>query len=360
MGSYWRLARRGILTVLPGPYAIRELDDLSATRWDAFVQSCGEATFFHRAGWRTVIERSFGHRTHYYYAERDAQIVGILPLVEIKSRLFGHALISNGFSVCGGPAVSEEAARAALTERAVEIFHTTGADYLEYRCPAQLNPSWLARTNLYAGFSGPLPADEEANLLQIPRKQRAVVRKAFGHPLTWQIEAKSDDLYRLYAISVRNLGTPVFSRAYFANLLTVFAPDCDVLTVSHEGRPVASVLSFYFKDRVMPFYAGSLPSARGLGANDLMYWRLMRHAVGKGCSVFDFGRSKVDTGPYHFKKNWGFAPVPLTHEFLTQPGVAMPDVNPTNPKYRLLISVWKRLPLAVANALGPMIVRNIG
>ena len=274
--------------------------------------------------------------------------------------LFGHALISNGFSVCGGPAVMDEVARAALDARAEEIFKASGASYLEYRCPARLKEGWHTRDNLYTAFAGPLPEDEAANLKQIPRKQRAVVRKAIESSLTWQIDATIDNLYSLYAVSVRNLGTPVFAKRYFANLLSTFAPDCDVLTVCSDGRPVASVLNFYFKDKVMPFYTGSLPAARRLGANDLMYWRLMRHAVAKGYRVFDFGRSKVGTGPYDFKKNWGFSPTPLAHQFLTKPGVPMPDLNPLNPKFKLMIAVWKKLPLPIANFLGPLIVRNIG
>jgi FemAB-related protein (PEP-CTERM system-associated) len=342
------------------PAAVYELDDVMARRWDAFVDTSPEASFFHRAGWRDVIERSFGHRTHYLYALRDDRVVGVLPIVEIKSALFGHALISNGFSVCGGPAAADEGTRALLDLRAEEIFRRTGADYLEYRCPVRTKHGWLTRDDLYAGFCGPLAANEADNLKQIPRKQRAVVRKAIDSDLTWNIEDNVDNLYRLYALSVRNLGTPVFAKRYFQNLLSVFAGDADVLTVFHQGEPVASVLSFYFKGSVMPFYTGSVPTARRLGANDLMYWRLMRHAVGRGCSIFDFGRSKVGTGPYDFKRNWGFAPTPLVHQYLTRPGYGMPNVNPTNPKYRAMIAAWKRLPLGVANAIGPYIVRNIG
>jgi FemAB-related protein (PEP-CTERM system-associated) len=342
------------------PAAVLEFTDAAAQRWDAFVDSCPEATFFHRAGWKEVIERSFGHRTHYLYAERDGRIVGVLPLVEIKSTLFGHALISNAFSICGGPAAVDEVARAALDARAEEIFRRCGADYLEYRCPARPKQAWSTRNDLYAGFARDLPASEDDNLKQIPRKQRAVVRKAIESPLTWEIERNVDTLYRLYALSVRNLGTPVFGKTYFRNLLAVFADDADVLTVLSDGQPVASVLNFYFRDRVLPFYTGSVPTARKLGANDLMYWRLMRHAVTRGCKVFDFGRSKVGTGPYDFKRNWGFTPAPLVHQFLTRPGAAMPNVNPTNPKYRTFISAWKKLPLPVANFIGPFIVRNIG
>jgi FemAB-related protein (PEP-CTERM system-associated) len=341
-------------------YAVHALTERDHARWDAFVQECPEASFFHRAGWQTVIARSFGHPTHYVFAERDGAIKGVLPLVEIKSLLFGHALISNGFCVTGGPIAIEEGARAALDACAEDILRRTGAKYLEYRNPVKPKEDWSTRVGLYSAFSAPLPADEEINLKQIPRKQRAVVRKAIESPLTWQIDETVDRLHDLSAVSVRNLGTPVFGKTYFANLLSTFGPDCDVLTVSSEGTPVASVLNFYFKGRVMPFYTGSVPGARKLGANDLMYWRLMRHAAARGCTVFDFGRSKVGTGPHDFKKNWGFAPQPIVHQFLLPGGGAMPENNPLNPKYRMMIAAWKRLPLLVANRLGPLVVRNIG
>lgn len=341
-------------------YDILELTDEGHAAWDAFVETCDEASFFHRAGWRNVIRRSFGQRPRYFYAARGGKIVGLMPLVEMKSRLFGHALISNAFCVCGGPIATDEGARNALTAHAEQLLRECGADYLEVRCPVRPIEGWTTRDNLYAAFSKEMAGDEAANLTQIPRKQRAVVRKALESGMTYDLDPTTDRLHRLYAISVRNLGTPVFGKSYFANLLSEFADDCDVLTVSDNGAPLASVLSFYFKGSVMPFYTGSSPLARGRGANDLMYWRLMRHAVARGCTVFDFGRSKVGTGPYNFKKNWGFEPSPITHQFLMRPGVTQPNLNPLNPKFALMIAVWKRLPLPVANVLGPLIVRNIG
>jgi FemAB-related protein (PEP-CTERM system-associated) len=345
-----------------GPEIVKRLEDTPAAdrRWDAFVEGAPEATFFHRAGWRRVIEKSFGHRTHYFQAERSTGIAGVLPLTEIRSVLFGHSLIANAFCVSGGPIALDEPARGALNASARELFHKTGARYLEYRGAAKPKPEWQTRDDLYASFSGPLPEDEAENLKRIPRKQRAVVRKAIDSNLTWRVGHDIDALYDLYAISVRNLGTPVFPKRYFQNLVATFAPACDVLTVSHDNVPVASVMNFYFRDRVMPFYTGSVPQARKLGAYVLMYWRLMRHAAARGCRIFDFGRSKVGTGPYEFKKNWGFTPVPIVHHFLTRDGTPMPDINPLNPKYRMMIATWKRLPLAVANRLGPIIVRNIG
>ena len=167
-------------------------------------------------------------------------------------------------------------------------------------------------------------------------------------------------MHAVYGESVRNLGTPVFSRKYFALLCEEFGEDAEILIVEDQGAPIAAVLSFYFRDQVLPYYGGGTPEARTRAGNDLMYWEVMRRAADRGCRIFDFGRSKVDTGAFSFKKNWGFAPTPLNYEFKLRTGDAIPDVNPLNPKYRLMIETWKRLPLPVANLLGPMLVRNLG
>ena len=342
-------------------YRIVSLDEIGPEAWNDFVLQCPEATFFHRAEWRDVITRSFGHTCYYLGAEKDGSLVGVLPLTWVKSWLFGSALISNGFCVAGGPAVVEEGARTALDEAALDLLKKTGADYLEYRSSHHKRPGWQSKSDLYAGFSRSIEADEDSNLKQIPRKQRAVVRKALtSDELSVTHGSDVDDLYHLYAISVRNLGTPVFSKKYFQQMAACFGDDCEITTISHQGKPVSSVLSFYFKDTVLPYYTGSVPEARRLGSNDLMYWRVMRRAVERGCRTFDFGRSKVDTGPYSFKKNWGFEPVPIVHEFHLAPGQPLPNLNPTNPKFSLAIEVWRRFPLFVANRLGPLIVRNIG
>jgi FemAB-related protein (PEP-CTERM system-associated) len=339
---------------------IRQLDEESRPRWEAYVASSPQATFFHRAGWQRVIERSFGHDTYFLYGERDGGICGVLPLAHFRSRLFGNALISNGCCMGGGPVADDDEVYRGLDSRAIELMRELGADYIEYRRPAVRHADWACRDDLYASFERPIAPAAEDTLKQIPRKQRAVVRKAIESALTDQIDAHADNLYPLYALSVRNLGTPVFAKAYFTNLISEFGADCDVLTVCHQGRPVSSVLNFYFRDRVMPYYTGSGAGARELGAADFMYWRLMRRAAERGYGIFDFGRSKVGTGPYAFKKNWGFTPRPTAHEYKMANGRSLPDINPLNPKYRLFIAAWRRLPLPVANLIGPHIVRNIG
>lgn len=340
---------------------VRPCEPSDLERWEMFVSQLPEATFFHRSGWKAVIEKAFRQKTRYMVAERHGEIVGVLPLVEIRSRLFGHALISTAFSIGGGVAALDDEAAEALDDFAVAHLKASGADYLEYRRPARSHEDWVQKNDLYANFSRPMLPDADEDLLQIPRKQRAVVRKALkNEALDVRLDDTVDDFYALYSLNVRNLGTPVFSKRFFAELKNEFAADCEILTVTVEGRPVSSVMSFYHRDAVMPYFTGSHFDARRLGANDFMYWHVMRRAVDKGYSVFDFGRSKEGTGPYSFKKNWGFAPEPIVHEFFLKEGTQMPDLNPLNPKYAAMVAVWKKLPLPVANFIGPLVVRNIG
>ena len=339
---------------------VKELDAASADRWDAFVAACPEATFFHRAGWKQVIEQSFGHRGHFLYAVRGEAVVGVLPLVHLKSRLFGTSLVSSAFAVYGGSAASEEAARAVLDARSRALADELDVDHLEYRGPAPTGCGWRCKSDLYVTFRKAVDPEPEKNLLAIPRKQRAMVRKGIKAGLVSEIDEDVDRLHRIYAESVRNLGTPVFPKAYFRTLKEMFGDACEVLTVSGSGGPVASVMNFHFRDEVLPYYGGGTPAARDLAANDFMYWEVMRRACERGVRLFDFGRSKQGTGSFAFKKNWGFDPEPLNYAFKLRRGDRIPDVNPLNPKYRLFIAAWKRLPLPVANLIGPRIARSLG
>lgn len=332
-------------------------DDMQ--RWDAFVDRTPQATFCHRAGWKTVIERAFGHRCHFLYAERDGRMEGILPLAHVRSRLFSNALISTPFCVYGGVVAETDAARSALDAAASELAREIGVDYLELR---QLQPGDSQRQtkDLYFTFRGTISSDPDDNLKQIPRKQRAVVRKGIKSGMRSEIDSDMARFYDIYSESVRNLGTPVFSRKYPAVLREVFGDDCEILTVTHEGRTVASVMSFYFRDEVIPYYGGGTCLARELKGNDFMYWELMRRAGERGVRLFDFGRSKADTGPFRFKKHWGFESQPLHYEYLLVGSDEMPNLSPANPRYQRAINAWKRLPLGVSRLLGPPLARNLG
>ena len=198
-------------------------------------------------------------------------------------------------------------------------------------------------------------------MLAIPRKARAMVRKGIKNELKAEIDANVDRFFDLYADNVHRHGTPAMPKKYFQALLDEFGADAEVLTVTApDGKPLSAVLSFYFRDEVLPYYAGDDVLARDLAANDFKYWELMRRACARGLKVFDYGRSKQGTGSYSFKKNWGFEPAPLHYEYQLYKRDSIPQNNPSNAKYKLMIETWRRLPIGVANWLGPFVVRSLG
>ena len=334
-------------------------DCATAIRWDAFVMGCPAATFFHRAGWQKIVHDVFHHESYFLYAELDGQIQGVLPLGHINSWLFGNSLTSLPFAVYGGVAAVTPEVAEALELEAQHIAKALGVAHLELRNVQPRHPDWPTQ-DLYVTFRKEILPDVEANLLAIPRKQRAMVRKGIKNGLVSEVDHNADRFFTVFADNVHRHGTPAMPKKYFQALMTVFGPDCEVLTVvAPDGSSLSSVLSFYFRDEVLPYYAGDLESARDLAANDFKYWELMRRACARGLRVFDYGRSKQGTGPYAFKKNWGFEPTPLHYEYCLYKRESIPQNNPSNAKYQLLIAAWRRMPLGLANWLGPFIIRNL-
>ncbi len=338
---------------------VHELDNASQVAWDLFVERCPEATFFHRAGWKDVIEKTFDHKTYFLYAERHGEIEGVLPLGHVKSRLFGNALISSPFCVYGGVAAASSTARHALENKAVELAENLGVDYLECRNTDLRCTDWLSK-DLYVTFRKKLSTDVDENLKAIPRKQRAMVRKGINNGLKSQLDDSVERFYEAYAQSVHALGTPVFSKQYFETLQEVFGNVCDILVVTKNGNLISGVMNFYFRDEVLPYYGGGTAAARALKGNDFMYWELMRRSCERGIRVFDYGRSKNDSGSYSFKKNWGFEPKPLNYEYKLIKSKTMPDLSPKNPKFQLFIKAWQKMPYGMTKRIGPYIARGLG
>ncbi|MTV36407.1 FemAB family XrtA/PEP-CTERM system-associated protein [Duganella radicis] len=340
-------------------YTVGLMGSQDRARWDDFVQRCPDATFFHRAGWQRVIEEGFGHPTWFMYAADGAHIRAILPLAQINSRWFGNTLCSLPFCVYGGIAATDPAAAQAVDEAAQQLAGRLQVDHLEYRHTQARHADWEHRP-IYATFRKPLHAEPDVNMLAIPRKQRAMVRKGVAAGLSSTLEADTRRFFDCYARSVHRLGTPVFSRRYFSLLQQVFAEDCEVLCIEQARRPVCAVLSFRFRDEILPYYGGGGEQARALAGNDFMYWEVMRRACADGCTLFDFGRSKYGSGAFAFKKNWGFEPQTLHYDYRLYRGSKLRDVQPLNPGFQPLIKAWRLLPLPLANLIGPHIVRQLG
>jgi FemAB-related protein (PEP-CTERM system-associated) len=330
-----------------------------AARVEGFVADLN-GTLFHRPAWLQAVERGTGQRARGLVLEKGGAIAGWLPLSEVHSPIFGRVLASSGFAVGGGVLAEGERAAERLCRAAEELAARLSCPTIELRGgPAPAD--WHHRTESHCGFAAPLAGDDEKQLLAITKRQRAEVRKGLEQDLEIRAGSGPEDFaahYAMYAESVRNLGTPVFPRSLFEGMIE--ALDGDILTAFYKGEPVSSVLSFYHAGAAMPYWGGGTHAARRLRANERLYYELMLHARRRGCTRFDFGRSKTGSGPWAFKKNWGFEPEPLSYASWTAPGATRRDADPTSAKHAARIALWKRLPLALANRLGPPIARGLG
>ncbi len=333
-------------------------------RIEAFVARSEPGTVFHRPAWLMAVAQGTGNRSLGLIEEKAGEISAWLPLLEVHSPIFGRVLASSGFGVEGG-VLAEAGAGKPLLAAVEELALRRSCPAIELRgglLPVR-RAGWKVRHDSHCGFVAPLAADDEAQLLAIPRKQRAEVRKGLSNGLSVSVGSAETDRaahYAVYAESVRNLGTPVFPRSLFDAVLDVFGGDADILTVRDGDTPVASVLSLYHRGAVMPYWGGGVQAARRLRANDVMYYELMLHAQRRGCERFDFGRSKTGSGAHDFKKNWGFEPQPLGYASWTAPGAEARDADPTSAGHSAKIALWRKLPLSVSNRIGPLIARGLG
>lgn len=338
--------------------------DEQARAVDEFVLTHPQGTAFHRPAWMLAIADATANRAHMLTAVGPSgRIRGILPLHHVKSRLFGEALVSTGFAVDGGILATDPATVAALASAAQDLARTKGDLSIELRGGPLPAGDWTTTADEHVGFQRALAADDDAELAAVPRKHRAELRKALANRAL-RVEHGRDarhlrDHYRVYAQSVRNLGTPVFPKRLFRNILIRFGQEADITLVYEGERPVSAVLSLYHQGRIMPFWGGGVADARRLRSNELMYFSLMAHGRARGMTLFDFGRSKAGSGQAAWKKSFGFAPVPLAYHNWAAAGGPR-DINPLSAKYQWRIALWKRLPLPVANLLGPLISRGLG
>ena len=338
---------------------IKLLSDNELHSWNNYLGSNPLSSFCHRSEWKSILETAYGLTTHYMYAEENGDIIGILPLAEVKSLFFGHTLISTPFCVYGGACSNTSDVSNSLTSEAVKLAKDLNVDYLELRNISTNQDDWPYK-DFYYTFQKEIAPDTDTNLKAIPRKQRAMVRKGINNNLQSVVDNNTDRFYDIYSTSVRNLGTPVYPKRYFNTLKKTFGDACEILTITKDDKAISSVLSFYSNGTVMPYYGGGLPEARQLKAYDFMYWELMRRSCEKNICHFDFGRSIEGTGSYSFKKNWGFEPKKLYYHQQLVRAKQTPDFNPMNSKYSAYIKIWQKLPLPVANLIGPLISRNLG
>ncbi len=354
-----------------GGDAVVELaPDASPHGFDEYVERHPDATFFHGTAWRDLVRRHFPmHRPRYLEARRGGRRVGVLPLFQTSSPLSGRALVSLPYAVYGGPLADDAPAELALLDHLRSLVRDGGLRFAELRClrlpradgAASGGFASLPGSELYSTFVRELPTDPEGCLAMIPRKSRASTRQARDrHGLVFAEEpGRLDDFHRLFVMNKQRLGSPAFSRAWFADLLRLGRRRVRLHVVLAERRVVVAVISFLHRETWNPYYSGSEPEADRLAASNFAYWQLMRAAAAEGFTRFDFGRSRVATGAFDFKRNMGFEPTPLPYRYVIGDGGAIPSVHPGNERFSLPRRLIGALPLPLARALGPRLMRLV-
>jgi serine/alanine adding enzyme len=345
-------------THVPG-YVERDCTD--RTDWDNYVDSNPAASNYHRYGWRDVVENSFGHHCYYLATrEQSGSIVGVLPLVFMQSRLFGRFLVSQPFFNYGGLLCdTQEIGDDLLTEAGI-LRNELRAEHVELR-HASLWQGDLPTKQHKVSMKLNLASDAESQWQQFNAKLRNQVRKAEKSGLSAEVGGKEllKGFYTVFVRNMRDLGTPVYSQAFFAEVLDTFPEHTRIITVYLEGNAVASGLITWFHDSVEIPWASSIRDFNPLCPNNLLYWTALKFAIEKGFKEFDFGRSTPGEGTYRFKEQWGAKPVQMNWQYLLPDGASMPELNTKNPKFEMAIRVWQKMPLQLTRLLGPHIVKNI-
>lgn len=335
-------------------------DDVVSEQWNEFVRSQPDATGYHLWEWKSVFERAFGHRCHYLAARDGGRLVGVLPLVEIRSRIFGRALSSLPYVNYGGVLAATDEARRALIDEAGRIAEARSLSYVVLRHRRRMFADLPNRTHKVTMLL-PLKADKEAMWNALDRKVRNQVRKAEKSDLVTVSggEELLDDFYAVFARNMRDLGTPVYSRSLFAAILAAFPRDARVHAVRLNGQTIAAAFTYGYGDTIEVPSASSLREHRSLCPNHLLYWSMIKGAIEQGRTVFDFGRSSPNDGTFNFKEQWGGVPEQLWWEYRLTADATVPADDRKSAKFHATIEAWKRLPLAVATLLGPHIARSV-
>jgi serine/alanine adding enzyme len=335
--------------------------DYDGVAWDRYVLSHPMTSGYHLMPWRRVMEAAFGHRTFYLMVQDEhREVRGILPLVFVASRLFGRSLVSMPFANYGGLLVDSVEAQKALLQLAMDLAKERKAASIELRQQKALDLAWHV-TQHKISMRLDLPKHFEILWGGFASKLRSQIRRAQKGGMTVRIGRQEllPDFYRVFCRNMRDLGTPVHGRNVFETILWAFPKDTRICAVYLADRPIAASFLYGFREMLEIPWASSDRRYNHLAPNMLLYSSVLEYACEAGFQVFDFGRSTPGSGTYRFKEQWGAQPMPLHWYYWSANGKPFSELNPQNPKRRLAIQVWKRVPVALTRIIGPAIRRNI-
>ena len=340
---------------------VRLYNPADKNKWDDYVKRSNGSTLYHYSGWKTVIEKTFGHKTFYLMAaDAHNEINGILPLVHMKSFIFGNFMVSMPYLNYGGVCADNNYVQDMLQNEAINIAQRMNAEYIELRHSRAIENGLMTKCSKVS-MHLELPASHEALWSQFPSKLRSQIKKPQRDGLVARIgkEEEIESFYNVFSLKMRDLGTPVYPRTFFKNILEEFKKSAWICSVYKDEEPVASGFLFGFKDRLDIPWASSKREYDRFNPNMLLYWNSLKFACENGYRIFDFGRSTPGEGTYKFKEQWGAKPIQLYWHYWLRDGGPLPELNPKNPKYQMAIKIWKILPVTVTKFIGPKVVKNI-
>lgn len=339
---------------------IIQCDESHAKAWDDFVCCQEQASFYHLFGWKAVNESCFGHETFYLAAVDEGRIRGVFPLVYLKGRIFGKILCSLPFVNYGGPCADEPFVEQLLLNEAKTIVDRHRIDYLEIRSTRKLDGD-LQTSEHKVSITLALDKNPDTLWNAFKTGHRNNVRRAYKRGLSVRSGGVEllDTFYDILSESWRNLGTPLYQKSYFEHIVKTFPRETKIFVLDHEGVPISSALNGHFRGVVEGMWLGALPRARDLESSYVLYWEMIKDACERDFQWYHLGRSTVDSGGETFKKKWNTYPTQLYWQYLVRNGCSMPQLNVSNQKFKLAMSVWMRLPRPITRVLGPLVAKGI-
>jgi serine/alanine adding enzyme len=329
--------------------------------WDEFVANHPKGSWYHQRRWKQLIDTTFGHTSYYVSARTDGRLVGVLPLTLVKSALFGRFLIAPAYGRYGDICANDSAAESAILSHAKKLAKENGVDYLELRNVEALDDNALALKTFKQTFWLELADDEETMWKSFRSEIRNRARKseAAGCVTTVGGAEHLDDFYSVFSRHMRELGTPVYGKDLFQNLMTIYGNDARIIITRIDGKPIGAGVMVFYKDSVEVPWISSLEGAFKAYPNNAMYMGAIRYAIQRKCKRFDFGTSNEGSGNALFKLRWGARMISLNWQYYLVKKKELPDLSPHSSKFSLAIRIWRRLPLRVTTLAGPRIMRMI-
>ena len=327
--------------------------------WDDYILKSPQGSIYHLSNWKHLIKNVFGHETYLLTIKNNDNITAALPLVRLKSALFGDSLVSMPYFNYGGVIADSPEAETQLLDQAVQLAKELGVSHIEYRDtqPREGMPVKADKITMTL----PLAPSHDEQWATFSSKLRAQIRR----PMKEGVEIQSgsldqlDDFYTVFSRNMRDLGTPVYPKQFFKEILDRFSKNCHIIVVRHQNQPIAAGFLIGYKNQLEIPWASSLREFNRISPNMALYWESLKYAIDQGYTSFDFGRCSRGSGTYKFKKQWGAQEKPFYWHYWLKDGGPLPEINPKNPKYQFAIRAWQKLPLPIANWLGPKIVKNI-